>query len=372
MPTITHDGLLRGEGIPQVSLDGVPAEIAQALYRVMLRLRRCQEALVREYHPADEMRCPVHFCIGQEAAPVGLSLLLRPTDYLFSHHRSHGYFLAKGSPMKALFAELYGRATGANGGRAGSMDLSYADTRFYGGAILTGAVAIAVGAAFAEHLRGSESVSVAGFGEAATEEGIFWEAVNFAVLKRLPLVFVCENNRYSTFSPLHKRMPADNLHDRVAAFGMTSHAVFGNDAVGVYRTLAAAMAAARRKRGPTFIEAYTYRWNGHVGPEGDDDVGYRPEQELRYWQAHCPVRLLGEALRRAGLLNPAAEASWVREIDAEIAAAFAFAKASPFPAIDDWRDANYTPHAPLADRLLHDVEAGGFDQYQAEAIPGPY
>jgi pyruvate dehydrogenase E1 component alpha subunit len=372
MPTITHDGLLRGEGVGRVTLDGVAPETARSLYRGMLRLRRCQEALIREYHPADEMRCPVHFCIGQEAAPAALSLLLRADDYLFSHHRSHGYFLAKGSPMRALFAELYGRETGANGGRAGSMDLSYPDTRFYGGAILTGAVAIAVGAAFAEQFRGSDAVAVAGFGEAASEEGIFWEALNYAALKGLPLVFCCENNRYSTFSPLHKRLPADNLHDRVAAFGVASHAVFGNDAVRVYKTLSAAVSAARERRGPVFVESYTYRWNGHVGPEGDDDIGYRPAEELRYWQHLCPVRLLGEALHATGLVTDAAEAAWQRQIDEEIADAFAFAKASPFPPVPAWRETNYTPQTPLADRLLQDLEAGGFDQYQSETIPGPY
>src|SRR5262249_9449029 len=140
-------------------------------------------------------------------------------------------------------------------------------------------------------------------GEAAAEEGVFWEAVNFAALKRLPIVFVCENNRYSTFSPLHKRIPADNLHDRVAAFGVPSHAVFGNDAVGVYRTLSAALTAARDKRGPAFIEAYTYRWNGHVGPAGDDDIGYRPEQQPAYWQAHAPTPLPAEGAGSTGMAS---------------------------------------------------------------------
>jgi pyruvate dehydrogenase E1 component alpha subunit len=372
MPTITHEALYRDQAIPKVTLDGVSPEFAKRLYQAMLRLRRCEEALIREYHPADEIRCPVHFCVGQEAVSASLSLLLRPRDYLFSHHRSHGYYLAKGAPMKALFAELYGKATGASGGKAGSQDISHPESRFYSGAILCGAVAIGVGAAFAEQARGSEAVTVTGFGEAATDEGVFWEAVNYAALKRLPVVFVCENNRYSTYSPQTHRHAADNIHDRVAAFGLPSHALFGNDVLKVYHTLDAAIAAARQQRGPAFIEAYTYRWNGHVGPENDDHIGYRPADEIKFWKDHCPIRLLEQTLFTAGVMSAAEQAAWVQEIDDEIQTAFAYAKASPFPAGAAWRQWNYGTQTPLADRLLHDGEAGQFDQYQMEAVPGPY
>jgi pyruvate dehydrogenase E1 component alpha subunit len=372
MSTLTHEGLVRDRAVPVVSLAGAPVELVKRLYRNMLRLRRCEEALIREYHPADEIRCPVHFCVGQEAVSAALSLLLRPDDYLFSHHRSHGYYLAKGAPLNALFAELYGRATGASGGKAGSQDISYPEKHFYSGAILCGAVAIAAGAAFAEQVRGGDRIAVAGFGEAATDEGVFWEAVNYAALKRLPIVFVCENNRYSTYSPQTNRHAADNIHERVAAFGVSSCAVFGNDAVQVYGALESAAAAARQRRGPTFVEAYTYRWNGHVGPESDDHIGYRPAEEIQFWKDCCPLRLLETALRGAGAWSAEEHARWVRELDEEIAAAFAFAKASPYPAGGDWRAWNSSTHTPLADRLLQDLEGGRFDQYQAEAMPGPY
>jgi TPP-dependent pyruvate/acetoin dehydrogenase alpha subunit len=372
MPTISHEGLLRGQCISRPSLEGFPADLLKRLYRGMLRLRRCEEALLREYHPADEIRCPVHFCIGQEAVSASLSVLLRPQDHLFSHHRSHGYYLGKGAPMRELFAELYGRATGASGGKAGSQDISHPESHFYSGAILCGAVAIGVGAAFAEQVRGGDSVVVTGFGEAATDEGVFWEAVNYAALKRLPIVFVCENNRYSTYSPQVNRHAADNIHDRVEAFGVRSHALFGNDVLQVYRALESAVTAARSRQGPTFVEAYTYRWNGHVGPESDDHVGYRPAAEVQFWKDHCPIRLLEEAMAAAGTLAAGDQAALVREVDEEIADAFAFAKGSAFPAGADWRECNHSPHTPLADRLLHDVEAGAFDQYQAELVPGPY
>jgi pyruvate dehydrogenase E1 component alpha subunit len=372
MATITHEILLREQAAAQVTLDGLAPELIQRLYRGMLRLRRCEQALIREYHPADEIRCPAHFCIGQEAVSASLSLLLRPDDYLFSHHRSHGYYLAKGAPMKALFAELYGKATGASGGKAGSQDISYPQAHFYSGAILCGAVAIGVGAAFAEKLRGGDRVVVTGFGEAATDEGVFWEAVNYAALKQLPIVFVCENNRYSTYSPQTDRHAADNIHERVTAFGMPSHALFGNDVVKVYQTLEATISAARQRQGPAFIEAYTYRWNGHVGPESDDHIGYRAVEEIHFWKANCPLALLENAMRVAEMMTPQEQAAWIDEVDREIEAAFAFAKSSPFPTGSNWDRWNYSQETPLADRLLHDVEAGRFDQYQAEAIPGPY
>src|SRR2546428_9005589 len=148
MTVFPHKGFAGAGRYRGVSIDKGEAETARAILRFMLRLRRCEEALAREYHPADEIRCPVHFCIGQEAVPAALSTLVRPDDFLFSHHRSSGYFFAKHAPMPEFFAEIYGRSTGANGGKAGSQDISHTPSRFYSGAILSGAVTIAVGVAF--------------------------------------------------------------------------------------------------------------------------------------------------------------------------------------------------------------------------------
>jgi pyruvate dehydrogenase E1 component alpha subunit len=331
----------------------------------MVRLRRCEEALAREYHPADEMRCPVHFCIGQEAVPAALSALLVRDDYLFSHHRSHGYYLAKGAPMPAMFAELYGKETGANGGRAGSQDISCASVNFHSGAILAGATAIAMGAALGFQLRGESRVAVAGFGESATDEGIFWETVSYAALRRLPIVFVCENNNYSVFSPQLKRQALDNISERVATFGLKSVALFGNDPPLVYRTLKSAIADARAGHGPSFIEAYTYRWSGHYGPASDDLVGYRSEEELKAWKDNCPIGLLEEAMIAKGLLSEEHKAVLLRQIDAEIAESFRFAKSSPFPKAKEWEAMNYASSSPVADALLADIDVEAFDADQA-------
>ena len=364
MGATTHDAILKSFPYRDVRVRKGEAETARALYRFMLRLRLCEEALAAEYHPADEMRCPVHFCIGQEAVPAALSVLLREDDYLYSHHRSHGYYLAKHAPMKALFAELYGKQTGANAGLAGSQDISYPARRFFSGAILAGATAISSGSALAFQLQGTDQVAVAGFGESATDEGIFWESVNYAALAKLPLVLVCENNNYSVFSPQLKRQLLDNIGDRVRAFGMASVSIFGNDVMLVHRTLRDAITRARAGQGPTFVEAYTYRWSGHYGPASDDLVGYRAPEELEAWKQNCPIKLIEEALRAKNLLTDAEKGRLFLEIDAEIAESFRFAKTSSFPTAPDWSTLNLAGATPEADRLLAEVDLHGFDAHQ--------
>ncbi|HXM81125.1 MAG TPA: thiamine pyrophosphate-dependent dehydrogenase E1 component subunit alpha [Burkholderiales bacterium] len=364
MQCVTHEAILKAGRYSDVHLEDGEAEIAKRLYRFMLRLRMCEEALAREYHPADEMRCPVHFCVGQEAVPAALSLLMRDEDYLYCHHRSHGYFLAKGSPMEALFAELYGKSTGANAGLAGSQDISYAQRRFYSGAILAGATAIAAGTALALQMGRTGLVSVAGFGESATDEGIFWETINYAALAKLPIVFVCENNNYSVFSPQLKRTLLDNISERVATFGMVAKPIFGNDAMLVHRTLRDAVERARTGEGPTFVEAYTYRWSGHYGPASDDLVGYRAAEDLEAWKRNCPIELLGQALRSRGLLSETDSKTWTKEYEQEVALCFRFAKSSPFPDKPDWKSLNLSNATPQADKLLVDLDVAEFDAHQ--------
>ena len=365
MKKISHQSLLKEGLYRDLSLRDVDPSVVARLYRFMLRLRRCEEALAQEYHPADEMRCPVHFCIGQEAVPAALSEVLTRDDFLFSHHRSHGYYLSKGAPMPAMFAELYGKETGANGGMAGSQDISYPSMNFFSGAILAGATAIAAGAADGFRLRNEPRVAVAGFGESATDEGLFWETVNYAGLRKLPIVFVCENNNYSVFSPQHKRQAGAGITDRVSTFGVNSIALFGNDVIKVHAAITRAVADARSGNGPWFIEAYTYRWSGHYGPESDDLVGYRPPEELAAWKANCPIALLENAMLSAGQLSNTEKAKMMSLIEDEITDAFRFAKSSPFPrATTDWGRMNLSASSPLADRLLPDAHIDEFDENQ--------
>jgi len=372
METINHNSVLASGRYKDLSLVNTNSDLALQLYSFMVRLRRCEEALAAEYHPADEMRCPVHFCIGQEAAPAALSALLHHDDYLFSHHRSHGYYLAKSAPMAEMFAEIYGKNTGANGGKAGSQDISYPSEQFYSGAILAGAVAIAVGAGLGLQLRQLPHVAVAGFGESATDEGIFWESVNYAGLRKLPVVFVCENNKYSVFSPQSKRQAGDSLCQRVATFGVKSSTIFGNDVQKVHQSLSTAIADARNGDGPSFIELVTYRWSAHYGPESDDSVGYRPAEEIANWKSNCPILLLESALLNTGTLTARLKLDIEARADREIASAFQFAKTSKPPNLSSWHAMNFSEHSPMADKFLVDVDWGEFDANQDSILQKGY
>lgn len=274
--------------------------------------------------------------------------------------------------MKYLFAELYGRETGANGGIAGSQDISMPSLNFYSGAILAGSIAIAVGAGLGFQLRNKKCVAVAGFGEGATDEGIFWETMNYAALRKLPLVFLCENNLYATYSHQAKRQPGDNISKRVEAFGLNTRTIFGNDVIAVYLAISEAITHARMGHGPFFVEAYTYRWNAHVGPEDDDYLNYRPKSELEFWKRNCPIALLEEQMIAQGLLTSSEKAVIVDEIDREIAEAFEFSKKSRFPHVTSWSKLNYSTSSPLADKLLKDTSLGEFDQNQDDTVPEPY
>lgn len=355
-----------------LDLAGMDRDFALKLYHQMLRLRRTEEALLGEYHPADEMRCPIHFCIGQEAVPSALSVLVEADDFLFSHHRSHGYYFAKGAPMRELFAEIYGRETGANGGKAGSQDISHSASHFYSGAILAGAVSIAVGAAFGFKHQKSRQISISGFGEGATDEGAFWEAINYAGRQKLPVLFVIENNRYATFSDQLKRQSADNITERVGPFGVRATRIFGNDVALAWRTLRDEIARLRAGDGPALVEAYTYRWNSHVGPEDDSANAYRSAEEMQFWKENCPIALMEEKLRASEWLDDAQKAAIEEAIAKEIAANFQFAKESPFPKDTDWHRMNYDESSPLADKLLGLATGAEFDHSQAEAKLGPY
>jgi pyruvate dehydrogenase E1 component alpha subunit len=369
---LKHEFIARSGPYRDMELSGVDRGTLHGLLGQMLRLRRTEEALLREYHPADEMRCPIHFCVGQEAVPAALSLLVRPDDYMLSHHRSHGYYFAKGAPLRELFAEIYGKATGASGGLAGSQDISHHASRFYSGAILAGAVSIAVGVALGLQIRRSASVAISGFGEGASDEGAFWEAMNYAGVCRLPILFVCENNRYATFSDQLKRQASDNMSERVSTFGVRATRIFGNDAAQVYRTLAHELQRIRDGEGPALVEAYTYRWNSHVGPEDDGVNNYRGTEEMAFWKENCPIRLLREKLVESGQLADSDLERMEAEAAREIAECFRYAKESPFPDPPDWRSLNWSTGSPVADKLLGTQSGGEFDQFQSDARLAPY
>ena len=309
----------------------LPATLLRSLYVEMARIRKAEEAIVALY-PEQEIRCPVHLSIGQEAVAVGVCQALGPRDLVLSGHRCHAHYLAKGGPLDAMLAELYGKATGCAGGKGGSMHLVAPGAGMLGAsAIVAGTVPLAVGCALASALEQSNEVTVAFFGDAAFEQGVTHESLAFAALRRLPILFVCENNLYATHSPLRARQVSPDIAPRAAAHGVPGLTVDGNDVVAVYEAAQDAVARARRGEGPTLLEAKTYRWREHVGPNYDTDLGYRTQAELDAWMAHDPLAAHARRLEEVAVLTAAERAAVDARLDAEVAAAVDFARRSPFP-----------------------------------------
>ncbi|HNQ35848.1 MAG TPA: thiamine pyrophosphate-dependent dehydrogenase E1 component subunit alpha [bacterium] len=307
----------------------IPDRVRLSIYRTMLLIRRVEERLCALY-PDQEIKCPIHLYIGQEAVAAGVCARLRKSDYLVSNHRSHGHYLAKGGGLREFFAELYGRRTGCSGGWGGSMHLADPELGLLGSsAIVAGGIPIAVGAALAARMEGRGRVAAVFFGDGAADEGVFYESLNFAALRKLPVVFVCENNFYATNSRQSARQPLDNIYRRGRIFGIPGFRLDGNDAAAVYAAAGRAVERARRGRGPTLLECRTYRWKQHVGYQEDWEGGCRPARELSCWKKRCPLERFGRRLRRSGLLTPARERALTAEIDRRIEAARAAARREP-------------------------------------------
>jgi TPP-dependent pyruvate/acetoin dehydrogenase alpha subunit len=306
------------------------ADIARRLLREMLRIRLVEERIVALY-PEQEMRCPVHLCIGQEAVAAGVCAQLGEADWVFSNHRSHGHYLARGGDLSAFLAELYGKQTGCAGGRGGSMHLIDQSVGFLGSAPIVGStIPHAVGAALAAQFRGEERVVAVFFGEGATEEGVFHESINFAQLRKLPVLFVCENNLYSVYSPLSVRQPKGRTVGQLTAgHGVMGFHGEGNDVADVHKLAGRAVERVRSGAGPVFLEFDTYRWREHCGPNYDNDAGYRTPEEFEEWKQRCPVETFRARLLEERALSASEFSAWEREIAVEIDAAVAFAKQSP-------------------------------------------
>jgi len=333
---------IREIGKYKIEVDNkINMSVLKKLFFKMIEIRLIEEKLIEEYHPADEMRCPVHFCIGQEAVPSSLTLLLEKKDYLFSHHRSHGYYLGKGCPSKNLFAELYGKKDGSNLGRAGSQDISYPSKNFFSGAIITGSISIATGVAFGIKQQKLGAITLVGFGEGATDEGAFWESIAYAVKENLPIIYVIENNKYATFSDQLKRQEKDNITEKVRAFGMRSKKIFGNDIIEVYQSLFDEIKNVKNQKGPALIESYTYRINSHVGP-GDDNFynSYRDQDEIEFWKENCPIKICQEYLISKGVITKEIIDDWKKKILTTINENINYSKRNEFPIIKDWYSAN--------------------------------
>lgn len=273
-----------------------------------------EEAIAERYNE-QKMRCPVHLSIGQEAIAVGVCSQLAKSDYVVSGHRAHAHYLAKGGDLKRMLAEIYGKHTGCCQGRGGSMHLIDLSVGFLGSTpIVGGSIPIGVGAAFGSQMKKEERVTTIFFGEGSTEEGVFAESLNFAALKKLPVLFICENNLYSVYSPLEVRQPLE----RKITFIAEAHGIFslrgeGNSLEQVVTLTKKGLEHIRSGKGPVLLELSTYRFREHCGPFRDP---YQPREEVDFWEARDPLK--GISLDKI-------------EIEQEITEAFAFAETSPFP-----------------------------------------
>lgn len=306
-----------------------------ALFRSMLRVRRVEEALAARY-VEQEMRCPMHLCIGQEAIAVGVCAALSDDDVVFSNHRAHGHYLAKGGNLNTMVAELYGRSSGCCGGRGGSMHLIDLNVGFMGATpIVGGTIPLAVGAAWAAALKGEKRVSVVFFGDGCFEEGVVHESLNFASLHRLPIIFVCENNQFSVYTRLSERQPDRPIYRLAEAHGMAAYTGDGNDVEEVLAIAETAVDNARQGQGPQFIELKTYRWREHCGPNFDDDLGYRLATEIAEGLKDCPIARFATLIEQGSPTFPAEFAQFEAEIRDEIADAFKFALSGAKPSTRD-------------------------------------
>jgi pyruvate dehydrogenase E1 component alpha subunit len=302
------------------------------MLRSMLQIRIVEERIA-DLVVAGAARTPCHLGIGQEAVAVGVCANLHSTDRVFGGHRSHSQFLALGGSPYGLVAEILGKVHGASHGMGGSMHLYGASVGFQGSVPLVGAtIPIAVGAALAAQMDGQGAVAVAFFGDGACEEGVFHESLNLAAVYNLPVLFVCENNLFASHLDIQFRQPSDRIARYGEAHRIASATVDGNDVLAVREAAGQLIQAARAGKGPGLLEAITYRFRGHVGPNEDIDVGvHRRMEDVHAWKKRCPIRRMADALIAEGAMTPEGLQALQTSIAAEIDAAVDRAKAAPDP-----------------------------------------
>jgi pyruvate dehydrogenase E1 component alpha subunit len=332
-----------------IELDNRSTENLLEQVRDILLIRYAEEA-VAELAVAGEAKCPCHLGIGQEAIAVGVSSVLTAKDRVYGGHRSHAHYLALGGNLDAMFAEILGKATGASKGMGGSMHLFAPEVGFHGSVPIVGAtIPIAAGAALACKMDREGAVAVAYFGDGACEEGVFHETLNMAAVMKLPLLFVAENNLYSSHLDIGLWQPADSVARFARASRVAARVVDGNDVCAVARAAGDLVAASRAGEGPGFLEAVTFRWRGHVGPNEDIDVGVRRSPDvLRAWKGRDPLRRLVDSLVAHRGVDVGAVDAIGRDIRQQIERAVRAARAAPYPESGALFDLVYASGGPAA------------------------
>jgi len=310
----------------------------QQIYMVMLRIRLCEESIVEPIFNR-EILCPCHLYSGEEAIAAGISASLVKEDYVFSNHRSHGHFIAKGGSVEEMLAEIYCRDNGCSRGRGGSMHLIDPGVGMLGSApIVAGTISLALGAALASSIRKEDRVAVTFFGDGATGEGVLYESMNFAALMKLPIIFICENNFYATHMPVRDCRVQNNIRAIADPFCIENDEVDGNDVLAVYEAGRKAVDKCRRGEGPYFLECLTYRLRGHVGP--DDNIqglhtDIRSPEEVEKWRRKDPIENFELYLLNHCNFGADTLCKIKKDAETEVAAAHEFAKNSRCPSEKD-------------------------------------
>lgn len=304
-------------------------------YRTMLRIRLFEERL-QDLYARGLVPGLVHLSIGQEAVAAGVCAALKSDDFINPTHRGHGQVIAKGAELKPMMAELFGKKTGYCKGKGGSMHIGDIPRGILGPNGIAGSqLPISVGVALSAKWRGSGQVIACFFGEDASNSGSFHEALNFASLHKLPVVFVCENNGYGISVSQAQQMPIADVAIRAASYAMPGMVVDGNDVFAVYEAAKKAVKRARSGQGPTLLECKTYRWRGHH--EGDPNQGarYRTKEEIEAWKAKCPIKRLEEKIIQEKMATKEDLEQIEAELLKEIDEAVVFASESEFPALSE-------------------------------------
>ena len=302
------------------------------IYKKMQLFRAVEETIALKYHE-NKMRCPVHLGIGQEAVSAAFSEVVRKNDYAMSSHRAHLHFLAKGGSLRSMISEIYGKKNGCSSGKGGSMHLIDLKVNFMGSTAIVGnTIPISAGLALASKIKKEKDITYIFFGDGAIEEGAFYETVNFAIVKNLPIIFVCENNFYSVYTPLLSRQPKKRkIFKMVEAMGIKTYKANGNDIKKCYETFLKSRKYSSLKNKPVFLEFETYRHLEHCGPNNDDILNYRDQKEINKWKKKDPLKLFENTLVKRKLLDEQKILSIKNEVKKTITLAFNKAEKDKFP-----------------------------------------
>ena len=297
-------------------------------YSKLYKIRETELRIAEEY-PNQEMRCPVHLSIGQEAPAAAVNIFLKKNDFAISYHRAHAHYIAKDGDLKKMIAEIYGKESGCSSGAGGSMHLIDLKKKFLGStAIVSSSIPVGVGYAYSMKYYNNDSRICIYIGDASCEEGVFFESLNFAILKKLPILFFCENNKYSVYSSLEQRQPKNRkLYKLAKSFGIESFHLNSKDPIKFCSNLKKIMMIKK----PLFIEVDTYRYYEHCGPNKDDNLNYRPKKEVEFWTKRDPVELTEKYLLKNKVIEKKDLIKIKRKISKEISDAFIFAKKSKKP-----------------------------------------